>query len=921
MIEEGKINTQSNTILGDLNYTKNNYLESMGYSSEQGDIYSINLPKKLSTYPMYIDNQKKIDKIVGSYISYTLNVTNATEPLERRYSDFFALYEKLLQRWKGIYIPRIPPKKITGNLDPILIKTRMRLLNRFCLNLSNIEYLYKAEEANIFRSNIPEVANAINKLPELNYTEMLNRMKEAFPKFKESYDIISGKNKISEFDAFLKKFQKKIEKFQNSINEACQKKENEQKQYLNMIHSFSNYEKSNIIAYTDNNETSLIFNNPSFSLLSEKFLKLKQEMINPFIVLKNWLEEETLDVEAMQIAIRQINQLLEDEIKLKDKLELLNKELSGQISLFKGLLKKKEDIITEAEKEKVSIEQKIRELEVIIKIVLNNMENQIEVFKNDKIQNYYKYLKKFAILQLESNKVIKELWSLVTKDLEKKKEFKENKLAQNIKLNNEEKTKNQFENMCILGNRIKNEIIEEKKSNPERFIPIEEATKNTKKIDELFCIGLLAKNLENFGIITAIEKNPKQDKESIEKENTLMEYILDGLTEKKKFDFHFDFGEDENNKLLNNKEEQEKFNKKLKKKLSLEYNIPEQKIIITNPQKGSYQVSVIFMDEGFNTSIDANGLKDKFKNDKDFKEISYLKQIHKTLIMEGCKLSINMLDSRGNKKSGWSNGQKRGGFDYYPPIQGWIGFGLKVLDKYDNGNNDWIANNGNKNEWAVAYHGTGVKMGSSFTLEKATNCIINEGFKAGWGQAYAGDEDARHPGKKVGVGVYCSPNPYVMESYARNAETSTCINGINYMMGFMMRVKPECIRYSNNQKDYWVLNGTTDEMRPYRIMVKAHGVTDEYLTYITVENKRNNIGEIFHFKIKGSESGTVWGYHIYADDSNIAKAAVIEGLCKIGEEKEVSIKMIESQSSYESCFKNGVSSNSWGYWDGSYIFV
>ena len=61
--------------------------------------------------------------------------------------------------------------------------------------------------------------------------------------------------------------------------------------------------------------------------------------------------------------------------------------------------------------------------------------------------------------------------------------------------------------------------------------------------------------------------------------------------------------------------------------------------------------------------------------------------------------------------------------------------------------------------------------------------------------------------------------------------------------------------------------------------------------------------------------------YIYADDSNIAKAAVIEGLCKIGEEKEVSIKMIESQSSYESCFKNGVSSNSWGYWDGSYIFV
>ena len=393
------------------------------------------------------------------------------------------------------------------------------------------------------------------------------------------------------------------------------------------------------------------------------------------------------------------------------------------------------------------------------------------------------------------------------------------------------------------------------------------------------------------------------------------------MIEKKKYDFHLDFGEDDNNKLLINKEEQEKFHKKLKKKLSLEYNISEQNIIITNPQKGSYQVSVIFMEEGFNTNIDINELKEKCKNDREFKEISYLKQIHKTLIMEGCKLSINMLDSRGNKKRGWSTGQKRGGFDYYPPINGWKGFGLNVLNKYDNGNNDWIANNSNKNEWAVAYHGTGVKMGSSFTLEKVTNSILSGGFKAGLGQAYAECEDARHPGQKVGIGVYCSPNPYVMESYASCAQTSTCINGVKYMMGFMMRVKPERIRYSDSQKDYWVLNGTTDEMRPYRIMVKAHGVDEDYLTYITAVNRRHNIGQIFHYNIIGSESGTVWGDHIYTDDSNIAKAAIIEGLCKIGEEAEVSIKMVEPLSSYSSCFKNGVGSSSWGHWDGSYVFV
>ena len=418
MTEEGEATTTNNPpTSSEINYSQNDPLEAIGYQAEPGDIYYMNPPKQLSTYPMYIDNPKKVDKTVGSYIAYTMDGTDITEQLTRRYSDFFALYEKLVQRWPGIYVPRIPPKKITGNQDPSVIKTRMRLLNRFCLNLSNIEYLYKAEETNIFRNNIPDVANAINKLPELNYSDMLSRMKEAFPEFNENYDIIVGKSKISEFDAFLKKCQKNIEEFQNSVNLASEKREIEKKQYLEMIHGFSNYEKDNMISYADGNEAQLIFYNPSYSSLSEKVLKLKQEMINPFIAFKNWLEEETLDVEAMQIAIRQINQLLEDEDKLKEKLATLEEDIkkgqAGQVNSFKGLFKKKEDIVAEAEKDKENTEQKIKDLEVIIKIVGDNMENQIEVFKNDKTQNYYKYLKMFAILQRESNKVVRELWTLV----------------------------------------------------------------------------------------------------------------------------------------------------------------------------------------------------------------------------------------------------------------------------------------------------------------------------------------------------------------------------------------------------------------------------------------------------------------------------------------------------------------------------
>lgn len=399
-------------------YTQTDHLASIGFQAQPGDIYYMNPPKELTSYPMFIDNPKKTEKpLVGSFIAYTLDGTDITEKLVRRYSDFFALYEKLLQRWPGIYIPRIPPKKITGNMDPAMIKTRMRLLNRFCLNLSNIEYLYKAEETNIFRNNIPEVANAINKLPELSLSEILARMKEAFPETNENYDIIVGKSKIVEFEGFLRKCQKNLEDFLKSVISASEKSETDKKQYIELIRGFTNYEKDNMMTYADNNENALIFFNPSNNDLSEKVLKLKQEMVNPFVSFRDWLQEEMLDVEAMLLSIKQIHNLLETETKLKNKLAELEEDVKkgqqGQVNIFKSLFKKKEDIIAETEKEKEITQQKIVDIEEIIKIVGDNMENQIEVFKNDKTQNYYKYLKIFAIMQRESNRVIRELWVLV----------------------------------------------------------------------------------------------------------------------------------------------------------------------------------------------------------------------------------------------------------------------------------------------------------------------------------------------------------------------------------------------------------------------------------------------------------------------------------------------------------------------------
>ena len=496
------------------------------------------------------------------------------------------------------------------------------------------------------------------------------------------------------------------------------------------------------------------------------------------------------------------------------------KELLLKLYLIFFLTRQTKNLLLILEDQKMSLEQKSK-IKYNIDSIKQKNDSLIGIISSDESEQLFVLCKELGITiqyiingkNKEAKEEKKEINNKKKNILDKQKEFRLNNpnKSQFIK---EEEVKEILEDMCAIGSIMKKEIIENKKNNPEKFIPIEKALSD-KNNKEIFCLGVLAQSLENIGIETAIEKNPINDEDSQNASNTILQFITNGLINKNKYNFHFDFGEERNNELLTNINEQKAFNDKLRKKLSIEYNIPENQIILTNPQKGSYEIQVIFETNEFN-QIDISNIdifKSKCQNDNDFKELCYLKKIHKSLIMEGCMLSQNMLDAEGNRESGWEVGGKRGGLPYTPP-QGWKGFGLKVKGKYDNGNDDWISCNGNKNEWAVAYHGIGTGLGMS--LEKATNNIIKGGFKAGSGQKYEFHDDANHPGQKVGRGVYCSPNPDVMDSYA---QTTNKI-GKTFKMGFMMRVKPDRIRYSNSKPDYWVLDGTTQEMRPYRIMIK-----------------------------------------------------------------------------------------------------
>ena len=101
--------------------------------------------------------------------------------------------------------------------------------------------------------------------------------------------------------------------------------------------------------------------------------------------------------------------------------------------------------------------------------------------------------------------------------------------------------------------------------------------------------------------------------------------------------------------------------------------------------------------------------------------------------------------------------------------------------------------------------------------KKDLGLIYNGGFKPGKNQGHEGCDDLNHRGEKVKKGVYCTPNIEKAEGYAGISK----INGKDYKTVLMVRVDPVKIRYCNCQnQEYWVVSGSTSDIRPYRILYK-----------------------------------------------------------------------------------------------------
>ena len=372
----------------------------------------------------------------------------------------------------------------------------------------------------------------------------------------------------------------------------------------------------------------------------------------------------------------------------------------------------------------------------------------------------------------------------------------------NNKIDNKYSIINLFDIMEEQGKMMKAEIKESKKIDPKRYIEINEALKEDKN-SNIFVSGLLAKFLMNQGIEVAIEK-----KQSKSVEYSVMKWLATGLYKTKIITIHFDYGKEINKKILKDKKLRNNFIKSWILILSEELNINPDNIYFKKMFKGSGNVSFAV------PGCDEKKLKNIQKGREGIKDIKY------ELLLHGCIISPDMFDTRyNNDDRGWAKkGEKRGGRRYDPPY-GWSGYGLNVLNRYDNKNNTWLGMSNVEGEWWVAYHGIG-RANDSEKNKKAIKSIVYDGFKRGNYQVHEKYDNCNTFSKekysKVGIGIYLTDEISEAEYYSGKVE----FKNQKYKIAFMCRVCPKEVRISSKYNKYFVVDPDEKCVRPYRILFK-----------------------------------------------------------------------------------------------------
>jgi hypothetical protein len=274
---------------------------------------------------------------------------------------------------------------------------RIEQINRFCLKISKIDYLFKSDEMEVFLRNDPDIHKVINAMKAQSPEELLRKYSNIFTNYDENFDTQAGKADQEKFLKTLKDNFARLKAFRKIVDQTKEKTKNMLETYKNLFTEFNKFETQILRGYVNEEEDKLIFGNKENIEINQNISDIISKNLNPYDKLSDSINEDYLDCEAMIEAFETLHSLQNTYDKLTKNFTSTNTQLAelqaGKTNL-KSLLsfKSKEENIASLNNEKEKLEKNIEHIGNVIKIAIFNMQNQIKNFKLNKLENYYKEL-------------------------------------------------------------------------------------------------------------------------------------------------------------------------------------------------------------------------------------------------------------------------------------------------------------------------------------------------------------------------------------------------------------------------------------------------------------------------------------------------------------------------------------------------
>ena len=527
--------------------------------------------------------------------------------------------------------------------------------------------------------------------------------------------------------------------------------------------------------------------------------KLKDFGILNIYEFERFLEKTKIIKKEKYLIISQIKTILDNTFtKDKQSTKLLNSIIYDIVNDFYKDLKIEENLIFFAKILFVTIKKlnkwedfRVKQYKQILEII-NKLFDKEEMEKfnnsiNEKIYVYKSFINNLS--NQEDNIII-------------------NTIKNVFKCSNDFKSQTYFESLIKYSNSLKKYAIIEKVKNSNHYIDINKVLNNFDNIEKIkklknnsnFILSLLSKCFDLYGTKINVSKEIDHKYKDIELASITHLFLLGN---RKKYELSFDFGEEMNQNIINIPEVRNKFLKNYKIIISKIVNINVDDFILTNNQEDSLKFIALIINEKKEHREKMIALS---------KQYNFIKKVEERPLFEIAKISNNIFDKKGNKQwKNTSNNEKliRGGLKYIQPF-GWIGIGLNVKDKFDDGNNNWIDKNNEKGEYAVAY------LPLRNNIEE--NIIIqNEHKNINYSNYFNLNYYNNGPSFSNIINRICLfQNPEEAEKYTE----ITHFFGLKVKIILMCRINPKKIKYCENNPGFLILNPTLEEIRPYRILIK-----------------------------------------------------------------------------------------------------